>query len=320
MQTTIITKTMCTTKCKTFSEHLRKCAAAAVSVFDFAAGFTPFELNYWFDYVWFTSTLRITKGKFDCAADLQFDPNSPIIHPSKSKKCKRKMVSLLFWFPICSIPTEELKALLHVLRTSWLHRFMCVSGNGSLSESPYQRCHPRLCRRSPPSLLSFVHSRARFWRSCSRGKQRELILLPPEQLQLNSKVHDMFHMLPCHLVLIWHDLYLMLESSNCQQLSFSYRQHCNRSAAWTCCSNLKLAAQAWILDMKRINLRQHLVSIYTEPPRAAKDLDYLEYTWTKVCHQSGSLKGNVPPLFIAGPVNLVKSPSVYRLGSLILAP
>lgn len=164
--------------------------------------------TYWFDYVWFTSTLRITKGKFDCAADLQFDPKSPIIHPSKSKKCKRKMVSLLFWFPICSIPTEELKALLHVLRTSWLHHFMCVSGNGGLSESPHQRCHPRLCRRSPPYLLSFVHSRARFWRSCSRGKQRELILLPPEHLQLNSKLHDMFHMLPCHLVLIRHDLYL----------------------------------------------------------------------------------------------------------------
>lgn len=45
MQTIIITKAMCTTKCKTFSEHLRKCAAAAVSVFHFAAGFTPFELT-----------------------------------------------------------------------------------------------------------------------------------------------------------------------------------------------------------------------------------------------------------------------------------
>lgn len=44
-------------------------------------------------------------------------------------------------------------------------------------------------------------------------KQRELILLPPEHLQLNSKLHDTFHMLPCHLVLIRHDLYLMLKAT-----------------------------------------------------------------------------------------------------------
>ena len=44
-------------------------------------------------------------------------------------------------------------------------------------------------------------------------KQRELILLPPEHLQLNSKLHDTFHMLPCHLVLIWHDLYLNMLTS-----------------------------------------------------------------------------------------------------------
>ena len=92
-------------------------------------------------------------------------------------------------------------------------------------------------------------------------KQRELILLPPEHLQLNSKLHDMFHMLPCHLVLIRHDLYLNMLTSkgkrNCLLAAFLIW-----SAAWTCCSNLKLAAQAWILDMKRINLRQNLVSIH----------------------------------------------------------
>lgn len=222
--------------------------------------------TYWFDYVWFTSSLRITKGKFDCAADLQFDPKSPIIHPSKSKKCLA-LVSLLFWFPICSIPTEELKALLHVLRTSWFRCRplpACVSGNGGLSESPHQRCHPRLCRRSPPYLLSFAHSRARFWRSCSRGNEAtwaDTTATRTFATQFQTAWHVSHAALPSGIDPAW-SLPHAQGNRNCQQLRFSYRQHCNRSAAWTCCSNLKLAAQAWILDMKRINLRQNLVSIH----------------------------------------------------------
>lgn len=145
----------------------------------------------------------------------------------------------------------------------------CVGKWRPRPESPYQRCHPRLCRRSPPSQLSFVHSRARFWRSWNtRGEWSNANWYYCYQNICNSIPNCMTCFTCCLAIWYWSG---MIFTSTCSRpkanatvflLRFSYRQHRNRSAAWTCCSNLKLrAAQAWILDMKRI-YGQNLVSIH----------------------------------------------------------